>query len=247
MFKALALATLFVSHSVCAEEIINSGDVVLEGHTIVDVEDGVTNIYSGVISGTGPIDKTGPGKLVLSGRNTFTSSTVDNRSMGVRIKQGVIEVAGSKESRIAAKVNGDVSFLNYGAGTLTFEGAGYAQTGDIVATNGTVVIADGARWKSLGNLTASGGARIKIVRTADSLKEQAFGRKTLVHLAEDSVLEIPDGSVQCVKYLYIDGVRMDSGDYSFASIADENVKKHFAETAGVLRCIGEPGMSIVIR
>lgn len=157
-----------------------------------------------------------------------------------------IEVAGSKESRIAAKVNGDVSFLNYGTGTLTFEGTGYAQTGDIVATNGTVVIADGARWKSLGNLTASGGARVKIVRTADSLKEQAFGRKTLVHLTENSVLEIPDGSVQYVKYLYIDGVRMDSGDYSFETIADANVKKHFAETTGVLRCVGD-GMSIVVR
>lgn len=65
MFKALALATLFVSHSVCAEEIVNSEDIVLVGLTNITVAAGVTNVYSGVISGSGPIAKTGPGRLVL--------------------------------------------------------------------------------------------------------------------------------------------------------------------------------------
>jgi hypothetical protein len=40
---------------------------------------------------------------------------------------------------------------------------------------------------------------------------------------------------------------MPTGSYSHGGIADENVKKHFADTTGVLRSIGDPGMSIVIR
>jgi hypothetical protein len=88
-----ALAALCVSHSALAEKIVNSDDIVLEGQTIINVAAGVTNVYSGVISGIGPIDKTGPGRLVLSGRNTFASSKVDGKTMGVRISAGVIEVA----------------------------------------------------------------------------------------------------------------------------------------------------------
>jgi hypothetical protein len=137
----------------------------------------------------------------------------------------------------------NVSFLNYGTGTLTFEGSGFASTGEIVATNGTVVIAEGAQMGNLACAIATGSGVIQIGNTAS----QAFGKTTDVYLSEDGKISVPDGTVQRVRYLYIDGVRMPVGNYSYANKADENVKKHFAETAGVLRCIGDPGMSIVIR
>ena len=158
-----------------------------------------------------------------------------------------IEVAGAEESRIAANVNGGVSFLNFGAGTLKFEGAGCASKGEIVATNGTVVVTDGAQLKNLACATATGRGVIQIERSAENAALQAFGKATDVYLGEDGVMSVPAGSVQRIRYLYVDGVRMPTGDYSHAKIADENVKRHFADTTGVLRCIGIPGMSIVIR
>lgn len=154
-----------------------------------------------------------------------------------------IEVAGSEESRIAADVTGDVSFLNYGDGSLAFEGVDCASTGSIVATNGTVVITDGAQLRNLSCVSATDDGLIQIESTAS----QAFGKDTDVFLAGNGKISIPDGSTQRIRYLYVNGVRMPTGSYSHGGIADENVKKHFADTTGVLRSIGEPGMSIVIR
>ncbi|MBR2982658.1 MAG: hypothetical protein IKC80_05460, partial [Kiritimatiellae bacterium] len=57
----------------------------LEGEYIIDVASGVTVTYTGEISGTGPLRKTGDGMLVLNpagGDNAFTE--------GVQISQGVI-------------------------------------------------------------------------------------------------------------------------------------------------------------
>ena len=59
--------------------------LVLDGEYIIDVASGVTVTYTGEISGTGPLRKTGAGTLVLnpaSGANTF--------SAGVQITRGVI-------------------------------------------------------------------------------------------------------------------------------------------------------------
>ncbi len=61
--------------------------LVLDGEYIIDVASDVTVTYTGKISGTGPLRKTGDGTLVLNpadGGNTFTE--------GVQISQGVIRV-----------------------------------------------------------------------------------------------------------------------------------------------------------
>jgi hypothetical protein len=76
---------------------------------------------------------------------------------------------------------------------------------------------------------------------------QAFGKATEVHLSGKGVISIPDGSVQRVAYLFVDGVRQSLGNYTYAGIADENVKKHFAQTSGILKCIGKPGTVISVR
>ena len=57
--------------------------LVLEGEYVVEVASGVTVEFSGEISGTGPLRKTGAGTLVLSnGNSTFTE--------GVQISQGYV-------------------------------------------------------------------------------------------------------------------------------------------------------------
>lgn len=158
-----------------------------------------------------------------------------------------LEVSGSGQSVIAAQLTNGVSVVNSGSGTLTLAGNALCSTGGIFAANGTVRIASGARWKNLDRLDASGSARVVIVREAGELGLQAFGRRTSVGLSGGAVLEIPAGSVQVVKHLYINGARMPQGDYSYANITDVNVKKHFADTAGVLRCIGDAGIMIIVR
>ena len=57
----------------------------LDGEYVIDVASGVTVTYTGAISGTGPLRKTGDGTLVLNpadGDNTFTE--------GVQISEGVV-------------------------------------------------------------------------------------------------------------------------------------------------------------
>ena len=158
-----------------------------------------------------------------------------------------LEVSGSGNSVIAAKLTNGVSVVKSGSGTLTLAGKSLCSTGGVYATAGTLRIAGGARWKSLERLDASGDAKVEIVREANEIGLQAFGRRTSVLLSGNAVLEIPAGSVQVVRHLYINGERMPEGDYSCANIADEKVKKHFADTAGVLRCIGDAGIMIIVR
>jgi hypothetical protein len=183
---------------------------------------------------------------------TFNLNSTTQRFDRVKLLSGMkingnegsaIEVAGSQGSRIAADVTGDVSFLNYGDGSLAFEGVDCASTGSIVATNGTVVITDGAQLKNLSCVSATDDGLIQIESTAS----QAFGKETDVFLAGNGKISIPDGSTQRIRYLYVDGVRMPLGNYAYAGIADENVKKHFAPTSGTSKCIGNPGTVISIR
>ena len=63
----------------------------LDGEYIIDVASGVTVTYSGEISGTGPLRKTGAGTLVLAnGNNTFTEG-VQIKGMSAPMPQGAWE------------------------------------------------------------------------------------------------------------------------------------------------------------
>lgn len=158
-----------------------------------------------------------------------------------------LEVAGSGVSCIAADITNGVSLVKFGTGTLTLRNRAFSSTGDLVVTNGTVVVADDANWKGAARVIVSGSGSLTIERTAGNLQSSAFGKHTEVYLSDDAMISIPDGSEQRVAYLFVDGVRQPTGRYTYASIADANVKKHFAATTGALRCIGTPGMMISFR
>ncbi|MBO7207630.1 MAG: autotransporter-associated beta strand repeat-containing protein, partial [Kiritimatiellae bacterium] len=68
-----------------ATEVVNSEDIYLESALTVEVASGDVYTYSGVVSGEGSLTKKGPGKLVLSGANTFSG--------GVTLQEGFLEVA----------------------------------------------------------------------------------------------------------------------------------------------------------
>jgi fibronectin-binding autotransporter adhesin len=75
----------------------------------IDVATGVTDTVSGVISGTGPLQKTSAGKLILSGTNTYTGNT--------EINAGELSIAAANNIGSA----GSVSFT--GASTLDTTGS----------------------------------------------------------------------------------------------------------------------------
>ena len=76
---ALAVFTGF------AEEVDHSENIELESARTFEIASGDIHKYSGIISGTGALEKSGKGKLILSGMNTFSG--------GVILQEGFLEVA----------------------------------------------------------------------------------------------------------------------------------------------------------
>ena len=122
----------------------------------------------------------------------------------------------------------------------------FSSTGNLVVESGTVTIAEDASWKDVSRVVATGSGAVTIERSSGALSKPVFGKRTEVHLSDDAVLTIPNGSVQRVAYLFVDGVEQPVGNYSYGSIADPDVKKHFAPTTGILQCRGNPGMMILV-
>ena len=96
-------------------------------------------------------------------------------------------------------------------------------------------------------MVVSGSGSLTIEREAGNLLSQVFGKHTEVHLSDDAVISIPNGSEQRVAYLFVDGVRQPTGRYTYATIGDANVKRHFAATTGTLKCSGTPGFIMSVR
>jgi hypothetical protein len=65
--------------------------------------------------------------------------------------------------------------------------------------------------------------------------------------ADDGKLKVPDGATMRVKYLYIGGIRMPSGFYGHSCSSDENIRKHFAESTGVIHAASGDGLMVTVR
>jgi autotransporter-associated beta strand protein len=146
--------------------------ITLAGDTVsMEVPSGKTIGVSGIITGTGKLQKTGAGTLTLSGMNTFTGGTI--------LRAGILQPGeyGSAETKA------------FGSGTITLEG------GTIAMTNGTgtssssiaswnMVVPEGAsaslladgRCEFKGSLTGSGtlGVYVPYVRSIFSGNWSAF-------------------------------------------------------------------------
>jgi autotransporter-associated beta strand protein len=99
--------------------------------------DGSSNTFSGVISGWGSLRKIGPGRLALSGANTYTGET--------RVEDGILAVAGTE-----ALPNATIVRVSTGA---TLELRSFSETVGAVYNAGTMLL-DGA------TLAAAQGVRI---------------------------------------------------------------------------------------
>lgn len=104
-----------------AGQISSSSDITNNSNLLVDISSDWT--YSGVISGTGTLEKRGSGKLTLSSANTFTGNvffTEQNVNDG-----GIIAIS-----------NAD----GLGAGPKTIELLGYEDVGNVVELSGGITV-----------------------------------------------------------------------------------------------------------
>jgi fibronectin-binding autotransporter adhesin len=84
-----------------------AGNVTLGSGTLTTGGDGTSTEFSGVVSGTGGLVKTGAGVFTLSGTNIFTGPTT--------VTAGTLVIDGSVTSNVTVNVNGTLN----GSGTIT--------------------------------------------------------------------------------------------------------------------------------
>ncbi len=117
--------------------------------------------YSGIVSGTGGLNKEGNGRLVLTGENAYTGGTTisagtlqignggaSGRIMGDVSNSGVLVFNRSDESSLGGAISGTGSIEQQGQGKVTLTGAN-TYTGGTTISSGTLQIGDGGTSGSI--------------------------------------------------------------------------------------------------
>lgn len=149
-----------------------------------------------------------------------------------KVEEGVsIEMNGSSDAQFTLGESRDDAAI-----------VDHPSTGDLIATAGTLLLAKRALWRNGTNIVVRGTGKLKT-----SAANQFNREHTVMKLSEDGVVEIPEGVMQVVRELHIDGVRVPGGVYGGAGApnsANKAYAKHFAG-AGILKTFC--GMTIVVR
>jgi autotransporter-associated beta strand protein len=131
-------------------------DLAIVANTLSVGAKAVDTTFSGAISGTGGLTKSGSGKLTLTANNPYTGVT--NISGGTLALTGTASVASSSSLRIAANTTLDVTGVTGSSYTLATTQS-ISGTGTIVATGKTFVAAGTLTpGNSPGTLVQDGGA-----------------------------------------------------------------------------------------
>jgi len=147
---------------------------------------------------------------------------------------------------VAAKFEGGLSLKMGGTGTLLLTNAVSSTSGGIEVTNGTVKIASDAAWTNAAYVAVGGTGRFEIAAAEGELgRLHKLSPETVVFLSDDGVVSVPNGTEIKVANIFVDGVALPPGRYSYAS-APEPLKSHLADTTGEI-VAGKPGLVIFLR
>jgi len=151
----------------------SAADAGLRGMFNANIPDNITSIFENDIDGNGGLEKSGNGKLILTGNNTYDGAT--------EIKGGTLEIYGENGSNIDIEQNGTlvtypttmigkknrngtftpISVQNSG-GTFENRGSGAVITGDYNAGNGAVTKAEiGTKLTVKGTVNLSGNTALR--------------------------------------------------------------------------------------
>ena len=174
----------------------SAADAGLRGMFNANIPDNITSIFENDIDGNGGLEKSGNGKLILTGNNTYDGAT--------EIKGGTLEIYGENGSNIDIEQNGTlvtypttmigkknrngtftpISVQNSG-GTFENRGSGAVITGDYNAGNGAVTKAEiGTKLTVKGRVNLNG----------DTVLEQTMGNRYITAKGMTStVIEAEEG------------------------------------------------------
>jgi autotransporter-associated beta strand protein len=150
----------------------------------ITVNSGVSAIISGLLVGTGGLEKTGPGTLVLSGANTFAGN--------VTIAGGRLEIANDSSLGDAAN---DLVF----GGTLATSGSLSLPAGRTLSGTGTIETAVGG---SLGIASPLAGPALAVVGASTVSLTGATNSVTSLSFAQPVALAIATGNLGVTSGLF---------------------------------------------
>jgi hypothetical protein len=225
-----------------------------EGGTIDMRVDNVVN-SSCTLTMSGAQERTRQGSILLLNGTSQTVGTLNasasvnaySRIEGNGATLSIVNNSASSSSYCRFKFVGDVSLTFDSPGTLLLTNAVSSSSGSISVRRGTVTFAHDAAWTNASKVAVCGTGSIVINANNGFRSRPAFGRRVTLDFAEDGKLKVPDGATMRVKYLYIDGVRMPSGFYGYSCSSDENIRKHFAESTGVIHAASGDGLMVTVR
>ena len=168
--KALKGPAQFNSELLVGKSGVNAG---LKGQFNANITNNLTSIFENDIDGEGGLKKSGNGKLILTGNNSYQGST--------DIEEGTLEIYGDNGSNITIKNQGTlitypktmIGLKNYNGnvipknvenngGTLENKGSGAVITGNYTATNGSVTKAEiGTKLTVKGAVNLNGGNTLR--------------------------------------------------------------------------------------
>ena len=214
----------------------SAADAGLRGMFNANIPDNITSIFENDIAGNGGLEKSGNGKLILTGNNTYDGAT--------EIRGGTLEIYGENASNIDIEQNGTlvtypttmigkknhdgtfapVSVQNSG-GTFENRGSGAVITGDYNAGNGAVTKAEiGTKLTVKGTVNLSGNTALR--QTMGNRYITAKGMTSTVIEAEGGVngnfskVETPEMIASSVK---ADDRKID------VTVSRKNVEEYISE------------------